>query len=92
VWARETGELIFLGGRPGGPPRSLVAAPIRLAPEVVIGAPLKLFDIEENLSDDFDVTPDAKRFVMIRQRREAGSQAVRWVLVQNWLADVAPTR
>jgi hypothetical protein len=44
-----------------------------------------------DLSGELDVTPDAKRFAMIRHRKEAGSQAVRWVLVQNWLADVAPT-
>jgi hypothetical protein len=91
VWARDAAEVIFLGGAPGGP-RSLMAAPIRLAPEVVIGAPVKLFDIGENLSDEFDATPDGKRFIMIRQHREAGRQDARWVLVQNWLADVAPTR
>ena len=64
----------------------MMAAPIRLAPEVIVGAPLKLFDIGENLLNEFDVTPDAKRFIMIRQRREAGRQEERWVLVQNWLA------
>lgn len=91
VWARDAAEVIFLGGAPGGS-RSLMAAPIRLAPEVIIGAPVKLFAIGENLSDEFDATPDAKRFVMIRKRAQTGSQAARWVLVQNWLADGAPTR
>jgi hypothetical protein len=89
--ARDAAELIFLGGVPGGP-RSLMAAPIRLAPEVIISTPAKLFDIGENLSDDFDVTPDAKRFLMTRSRREAGSPEARWVLVQNWMTDVASTR
>jgi Tol biopolymer transport system component len=91
VWARDAGELIFLGGASSGP-RSLMAAAIRLAPAVVVDTPVKLFDIGENLSDDFDVTPDAKRFVMTRRRREAGSQEARWVLVQNWMAELTATR
>ena len=88
VWATKGGELIFLGGTPGGP-RSLMAASIRLAPEVVIGAPQKLFEISADLTGEFDVAPDSKRFVMIRERRQAGSKAARWVLVQNWVADLA---
>jgi hypothetical protein len=91
VWAREAAELIYLGGASGGT-RSLMAAPIRLAPEVIIGAPSKLFDIGENLSNEFDVTPDAKRFVMTRQSQEAGRQGARWVLMQNWPADMGPAR
>jgi hypothetical protein len=62
-------------------------APIRLAPDVVIGAPQKLFEVSADLTGEFDVAPDSRRFVMIRQRRQAGSEAGRWVLVQNWLAD-----
>jgi hypothetical protein len=69
-----------------------MASAIRLAANVVIGAPVKLFEIPEDLSAEFDVNPDSKRFLMVRQRKEAGSQGVRWVLVQNWLADVANTR
>jgi serine/threonine protein kinase len=91
VWAREAAELIYLSGASGGP-RSLMAAPIRLAPEVIIGVPVKLFEIGEDLTTEFDVTPDAKRFVMIRQRQEAGRQEARWVLMQNWQAEVAPAR
>ena len=90
-WPRDVDELVFLGGTPGGP-RSLMAAPIRLAPEVVIGAPLKLFDIAADLTGEFDVAPDSKQFVMIRRGTKAGSQPVRWVFVQNWLADLARTR
>jgi len=91
VWTRETGELIFVGGMPGGP-RSLMAARIRLAPDVVVGTPLKLFDVGEGLTEDFDVTSDATRFLLIRQRTDAGRQNVRWVLLQNWVADAAPRR
>jgi eukaryotic-like serine/threonine-protein kinase len=91
VWRKEVDELVFLGGTPGGP-RSLMAAPIRLVPEVVIGAPLKLFEIAADLTGEFDVAPDSKQFVMIRRGTRAGSQPVRWVFVQNWLADLARTR
>ena len=90
LWSRDT-ELFFIGGKPGSP-RSLMASAIRLAPEVVVGAPVKLLDIPEDLSGEFDVSPDSKRFIMVRQRKEVGSQGARWVLVQNWLADIAPTR
>jgi hypothetical protein len=56
-----------------------MAAPIRLAPEVVIGTPLKLFEIPADLTGEFDVVPDSKKFVMIRRGTQAGSQPVRWV-------------
>jgi Tol biopolymer transport system component len=91
VWARDTGELFFISGKLGGP-KSLMASSIRLTPDVAIGAPLKLFDIPQEFSGEFDVSPDAKRFIMVRQRKEAPSERVRWVLVQNWLAEVAHTR
>jgi hypothetical protein len=91
VWPREVDELVFLGGTPGGP-RALMAAPIRLAPEVVIGTPLKLFEISADLTGEFDVAPDSKKFVMIRPGTQAGSQPVRWVFVQNWLGDLERTR
>jgi hypothetical protein len=91
MWSRESGELIFLGGTPGSP-KALMAVPIRLAQDVVIGAPVKLFDIGENLLEDVDLAPDAKRFVMIRRHGEDGSQPGRWILMQNWLADLAPAR
>lgn len=90
VWARESGGLIFVGGMPGSP-RALMAATMRLGPEVVIGAPLKLFDIGKDFSDEVEVAPDGKRFIMIRGRSEGGSDTVRWVLVQNWFAEVAGT-
>ena len=64
----------------------------RLAPEVVIGTPLKLFEIPADLTSEFDVVPDSKKFVMIRRGTQAGSQPVRWVFVQNWLADLERTR
>jgi hypothetical protein len=91
LWARNTGELFFVGGKTGGV-RSLMASSIRLTPEVAIGAPVTLFDIPEDLSGEFDVSPDSKRFIMVRQRKEARSQEVRWVFVQNWLAEVAHNR
>jgi hypothetical protein len=34
-------------------------------------APVKLFEIPEDLSLEFDVNPDSKRFLMVRQRKEA---------------------
>jgi hypothetical protein len=60
---------------------------IRVDPKLVIGAPVKLFEIAEGFSHEIDVEPDAKRFLMIRQRREGGRQEPRWILVQNWMAD-----
>jgi hypothetical protein len=86
VWAREAGELIFIGGPTGGS-RSLMSVRIRVDPKLVIGAPVKLFEIAEGFSHEIDVAPDAKRFLMIRQRREGGRQEPRWILVQNWMAD-----
>jgi hypothetical protein len=48
-----------------------------------------LFDIGKEFLSEVQVAPDGKRFIMIRKRGEGSSDAVRWVLVQNWFADVA---
>ena len=63
-----------------------MAVRIRLAPELVIGAPVKLFEIAADFSHEIDVAPDAKRFIMIRQRKEGGQQRARWILMENWVA------
>jgi hypothetical protein len=60
---------------------------IGVDPKLVIGAPVKLFEIAEGFSHEIDVASDAKRFLMIRQRREGGGQKPKWILLQNWMAD-----
>jgi hypothetical protein len=91
VWAREAGELIFIGGATGGP-RSVMSVRIRADPELVIGAPVKLFDMGEDFSHEIDVAPDAKRFIVIRQHNEGPGQESRWFLIQNWMADIFDQR
>jgi serine/threonine protein kinase len=92
VWVRSTGELIFIGGRTGSP-RQLMASSIRQEPSVAVIGPSKLFDIAEGVDTlrDFDVTSDGKRFLMVK-RVESGIPSTRWVVTQNWTADVGSTR
>jgi eukaryotic-like serine/threonine-protein kinase len=87
VWARETGELIFIGGATGAP-RSVMSVRVRVKPDLMIDTPVKLFEIAEDFSHEVDVAPDGKRFIMIRQQKDGGSQEARWILLQNWLADI----
>ena len=86
-WARDTGELVFLGGTAGGA-KHLVSVPVTLHPILQTGAPATLFDLSADLGLAlFDVTADGKRFAMVRSREEAGSTS-RLIFVQNWPAEL----
>jgi len=64
------------------------------------GAPIKLVDIpyrrsETSNSQSYDVSPDGKRFLMIKEGRGAGQTPPTIEVVQNWFEELkrfAPTK
>jgi hypothetical protein len=68
-----------------------MAAPIRLAPEVVIGAPLKLFEIAADFTGELDVAHDSKKFVMIgRGQKLVANRYGGCSCKTNWLISREP--
>jgi Tol biopolymer transport system component len=59
-WGRDGRELYYLSAD-----NQLLAAPIRLAPEVQVGAPQVLFRIDPVGWRDYDVTADGNRFLAV---------------------------
>ncbi len=90
-WARDTGELFFLTGFSERTPAVVkvnpaVDPPFASAPESLGVALSGIGGQGSSFSgDDFDVTADGRRFLIVRPG--AGATAPRMVLVQNWLAE-----
>jgi Tol biopolymer transport system component len=59
-WSRDGGELLYRDTR------WLMAVPVSSGPPLVLGAPRVLFE-GSSYEDDFDVSPDGRRFLMIRK-------------------------
>jgi Tol biopolymer transport system component len=82
-WAPDGNELYYLmlDGR------SLMAVPVSTGETLKIGTERKLFDGSFRTSGPgirpYDVMPDGKRFVMIRQD-SIGSESPRLIVVQHW--------
>ena len=76
-WSASGRELFFRG-----PGSSMMAAAVTPEPALVIGTPVRLF--EGAYAMDYDVTPDGKRFIMLRET----SSTTRLDVVLNWFDDV----
>jgi len=76
-WSASGRELFFRG-----PGSSMMAAAVTPKPALVIGTPVRLF--EGDYAMDYDVTPDGKRFIMLRET----SSTTRLDVVLNWFDDV----
>jgi serine/threonine-protein kinase len=83
-WAHSGRELFFKNGT------QMMAVPITLAPTFVAGAPRPLFSLsgyrEARNRQQYDVSPDDRRFVMIREFSTGTPDNV--VYVENWLAEL----
>jgi hypothetical protein len=95
VWAGN-GELFFLAGSTEGA-KQMMAAPMSSADTLRAAAPVKLFDVGEELDanyqvPNFDVARDGSRLVMVRRAAGSAGPASRWVLVQNWMQEFTSTR
>jgi serine/threonine-protein kinase len=86
-WAPDGKELYYLN--PDG--RSLMAVPVSTGETLKIGTERKLFDGSFRTSGPgirpYDVTPDGKRFVMIRQD-SATTESPRLIVVQHWTEEL----
>jgi hypothetical protein len=78
---------------------SMMAVPVQTSPTLVLGTPVKLFDGPYFIGlagRTYDVSPDGKRFLMIKNVAPTQSTAdQRIVIVQNWdqeLKRLVPTR
>ena len=89
LWARNGQELFYIA--PGG---ALMSVPVKPGPTWTAGTPSKLIEASYfrggggNDSRMYDVSPDGKRFLMIKQDVSANQPAARIVVVQNWLEEL----
>jgi len=77
-WRGDGRELFYLAGD------TLMALSITSEATLSAGAPVALFRTDR-LSAGFDVTPDGKRFVVVRSEEDRTAQTV--TVVQNWFAE-----
>jgi len=90
-WSSESGELFFVSGSGPGQ-RMLTRVEIGSGPEVVLGEPIALFEIDESagvasIGAGFDVLPDGVEFIFVRREGGSGSPSQRLILVQNWIRE-----
>jgi serine/threonine-protein kinase len=85
VWSRDGRELFYISGR-----GEMASAPIKPGPTFNPGEPTPLFPVGQFTVNGnagvFDVSPDGKRFLMIRP--VAGLGETELVVVQNWFEEL----
>jgi serine/threonine-protein kinase len=83
-WAHSGRELFFKG------PNQMMAVDVSAGPTFVASTPRPLFSLSgyrgARNRQQYDVAPDDRRFVMIREPRDEGNDRV--VYVENWLAEL----
>jgi Tol biopolymer transport system component len=85
VWSRDGRELFYISGR-----GEMASVPIKAGPTFNPGEPTPLFSVGQFTVNGnagvFDVSPDGKRFLMIRPT--AGLGETELVVVQNWFEEL----
>jgi hypothetical protein len=89
VWARTGQELFYLDSS-----NAMTAVPIQTSPTFTFGNPMKLFEGQYYAAAlpgrTYDVSPDSKRFLMIKDPpRTSSSAPVQLVLVLNWTEELS---
>jgi serine/threonine-protein kinase len=87
TWARSGGELFFRNGA------ALMAVPVQIAQSFAAGNPKVVFEGAYTTPQGgrpYDVSPDGRRFLMIKEGAAAGGGApqAQIILVQNWLEEL----
>ena len=80
VWHPNGRELFYEVSNPS----ALMAAPLETRPTLTIGTPRKICDLEAGRG--FDITPDGKKFVIVRRPDERGSVPP-IIVIQNWFSE-----
>jgi serine/threonine-protein kinase len=95
VWSHSGQELFYLGRE------NMMSVPIERGATWRSGNPVKLFDVQQynlvSVSHSYDVSPDGKRFLMIKSGGGAGQApaTLSFVIVQHWreeLKRLVPTK
>ncbi len=89
TWSPD-GRRFYYVARGGGDvlARQLMEVDVRTSPDIALGVPRALFDLQAlGVGNLYAVAPDG-RFLMVLER--GGRTAGKLVLVQNWLAEFAP--
>ncbi|MGH7511692.1 MAG: protein kinase domain-containing protein [Gemmatimonadales bacterium] len=85
VWARNGRELFFINGH-----GEMSSVELRPGPNFAIGEPRALFPVGRFIVSSnagvYDVTPDSRRFLMVRPLEGAGEAEL--VVVQNWFEEL----
>jgi serine/threonine-protein kinase len=93
VWSRDGRELFYLWQS------AMMSVPVQTAPVFKAGTPQVLFKgdyVTPLVGRTFDVSPDGRKFLMIKAAPEADGQGEATIIVvQNWLEELkrrVPTR
>jgi dipeptidyl aminopeptidase/acylaminoacyl peptidase len=84
LWSRDGRELFFIAGD-----GKMMSVPIRSGPTFEHGSPIALFSASTyfaNVARNYDVSPDAKRFVMVKNAASTINPPI--VVVTNWFDEV----
>jgi serine/threonine-protein kinase len=86
LWARNGRELFYVS-----PDNRMMSVPVEAGTSFTHGKVQALFDVSDNLSRgatvmNFDISPDGKRFLMLKNETPAG--AATFVVVGNWFEEL----
>jgi Tol biopolymer transport system component len=91
AWSADGTELFYYAALPQNLVHMMVVAVKASAAGFSAGTPRKLFEGRYTMSDPvrgYDVTPDGRRFLMVRPLDPPPEPASELVLVENWLEEV----
>jgi hypothetical protein len=90
LWSRDRRELFYYLA-----PDTIMTVPVRLGTDVVLGAPQVVvkgpYAITLNSGRNYDVSPDGKRFLLLKDAESAASAkpfAPEIMLVQHWAEEL----
>jgi hypothetical protein len=94
AWSRDGRELFYTTTATAGGQASvtrMMAVAVRTTPTFAASAPRMLFEGRYGATAivrPYDVSPDGRRFLMVKQKERAPISASQMILVQNWLEDL----
>ena len=78
-WSRDGSEIFFANGK-----RELVSVGVLPGRSFAVGVPRVLFSLQG--TSEWDVAPDGKRFIMLRDRE--GQQRPKLIVVENFFEEL----
>ncbi len=84
-WRRDGREIFYVSRD-----NEMIATPVRLASEVQVGSPQRLFRIDPAGWRDYDVTRDGDRFLLVANVPAPDADAI--TVTVNWLSRISPSK